>query len=400
MKIEAFGERQTLSLKPRIHRPRLGGLMFGRKKKEQDVDGVSCPYCGHLNPVGSEHCEQCYYSLNKSARDQPMAEPTTSEDEIMSLLLGENEEEEEVGPVVEAVLSLDDVTVEVDQYAVSEPKHGEDGEPVPDSFDFIDGEGPTLSSTVASQEPEDVELTVEDAPKKYIEFELSNADPLDEVADPVHTGRGGLYSPAVSTPTDDDLLGEVGPTANTVPDLPDLPPDEISPSGTLAQAAASETPALPDLTDLDVGPIPEKPPASQPLAAQDETPELPDLAEDESNEAMPTTQSVEAEPLPAESPDQPRIWPWPKGDAWAPTQVYQEVVAAMDHVKHRRMEEAAATLDGLGPHLDHHLDMLLHVSVLMHHLGRQEHMKWTLDMAAYVHPNDPHVQQARAQLLA
>ena len=149
-----------------------------------------------------------------------------------------------------------------------------------------------------------------------------------------------------------------------------------------------------------MGPIPEKPPASQPLAAQNETPELPDLAEDASNEAMPTTQSVEAEPLPAESPDQPRIWPWPKGDAWAPTQVYQEVVAAMDHVKHRRMEEAAATLDGLGPHLDHHLDMLLHVSVLMHHLGRQEHMKWTLDMAAYVHPNDPHVQQARAQLLA
>jgi hypothetical protein len=44
--------------------------------------------------------------------------------------------------------------------------------------------------------------------------------------------------------------------------------------------------------------------------------------------------------------------------------------------------------------------MLLHVSVLMHRLGRQEHMKWTLDMAAYVHPNDPHVQQARAQLLA
>ena len=72
----------------------------------------------------------------------------------------------------------------------------------------------------------------------------------------------------------------------------------------------------------------------------------------------------------------------------------------MDHIKHRRMEEAAAALDGLGPHLDHHLDMLLHVSVLMQHLGRQEHMKWTLDMAAYVHPNDPHVQQARAQLLA
>ncbi len=94
-----------------------------------------------------------------------------------------------------------------------------------------------------------------------------------------------------------------------------------------------------------------------------------------------------------------RIWPWPKGEAWTPTQVYQEVVSAMEHVKHGRMEAAANALDRLGPHLEDHLDMLLHVSVLMQHLGRHEHMKWTLDMAAYVHPTDPHVQQARAQLL-
>ena len=86
-------------------------------------------------------------------------------------------------------------------------------------------------------------------------------------------------------------------------------------------------------------------------------------------------------------------------DPWTPTKVYQEVVSAMEHIKHGRMEAAANALDGLGPHLEENLDMLLHISVLMQHLGRQEHMKWTLDMAAFVHPNDPHVQQARAQLL-
>ena len=106
-----------------------------------------------------------------------------------------------------------------------------------------------------------------------------------------------------------------------------------------------------------------------------------------------------AEPAPPETEKRQRIWPWPKGEAWTPTQVYQEVVGAMEHVKHGRMEAAANALDQLGPHLEDHLDMLLHVSVLMQHLGRHEHMKWTLDMAAYVHPTDPHVQQARAQLL-
>ena len=96
--------------------------MFSRKKKGGDDVGIVCPYCGINNPLGSEQCQQCYYSLNVSAREQPMADPSSTNDEIMSLLLGENEEDEDEGPVVEAVLSMDDVMVEVDQYAVSQPK--------------------------------------------------------------------------------------------------------------------------------------------------------------------------------------------------------------------------------------------------------------------------------------
>ena len=412
MKIEAISERQTLSLKHRIYRRQPGEFMFGRKKKDNDVVGVSCPYCGLNNPLGSEQCEQCYYSLNKSARDQPMAEPSSTNDEIMSLLLGDNEEEEDTGPVVEAVLSLDDVTVEVDQYSITETEHDEDGAPVPESFEFIGSEGPTLSSTVASQEPDEVELTAADAPKTYVEFELGTIDPLAEVAEPVHTGRGGLYSPTVEAPKDDDLLGEVGPTANATPDLPDLASEAPPQGASLAQAMATETPDLPMLPDeTSLAGTPASPQA-QPMAT--ETPDLPDLPEDEPVAAVDDTElappvdaaaeSVAAapatdEPNTTEPVQQQRIWPWPKAEAWAPTQVYQEVVGAMEHIRHGRMEAAANALDHLGPHLDDHLDMLLHVSALMQHLGRHEHMKWTLDMAAYVHPNDPHVQQARAQLL-
>ena len=412
MKIEAISERQTLSLKHGIYRRQPGEFMFGRKKKDNDVVGVSCPYCGLNNPLGSEQCEQCYYSLNKSARDQPMAEPSSTNDEIMSLLLGDNEEEEDTGPVVEAVLSLDDVTVEVDQYSITEAEHDEDGAPVPESFEFIGSEGPTLSSTVTSQEPDEVELTAADAPKTYVEFELGTIDPLAEVAEPVHTGRGGLYSPTVEAPKDDDLLGEVGPTANATPDLPDLASEAPPQGASLAQAMATETPDLPMLPDETSFAGTPASPQAQPMAT--ETPDLPDLPEDEPVAAVDDTElappvdaaaeSVAAapatdEPNTTEPVQQQRIWPWPKAEAWAPTQVYQEVVGAMEHIRHGRMEAAANALDHLGPHLDDHLDMLLHVSALMQHLGRHEHMKWTLDMAAYVHPNDPHVQQARAQLL-
>ena len=45
-----------------------------------------------------------------------MASPSSSGEEIMDLLLGENEAIEENMEVVEAVLSLDEVMVDVDQY--------------------------------------------------------------------------------------------------------------------------------------------------------------------------------------------------------------------------------------------------------------------------------------------
>jgi hypothetical protein len=385
--------------------------VFGRKKKEKDTIGVSCPYCEYMNPLGAQTCEQCYYELNKSARDQPMAEPTTTGDEIMDLLLGENEDPEEAPEVVQAVLAMDDVTVDIDQYAVVPPSEGEEDD-VPATFDFIEGQGPTLSQTVLAEEEEEEELTAADAPKEHVEFTFEDIDPLAEVADPVHTGKGGLYSPTVATPNDDDLLGEVGPAlTGGTPDLPDLPDDDDDePTGSLAQAVVSE-PLRESVSAPAEGDIASTEPsqAVSPTPAVPATPDLPDFFDDEEEAASGHGENEVVANAPAggeeATPDEPatdpnRIWPWPKGEAWSPTQVYQEVVAALEHIKHRRMEQAAQTLDGLGPHLDVNLDMLLHISVLMQHLGRHDHVKWTLDMAAYVHPNDPHVQQARAQLLA
>ena len=381
--------------------------MFGRKKKEKEADGHPCPYCEYLNEEGAETCAQCYYSLNKSAREQPMAEPTATGEEIMSLLLGDNEALEEEVEVVEAVLSLDDVTVDVDQYELPTTEINEDGEEIPESFQYIEGDGPTLSETVSSEEEEEVELQPSDAPTASVMFEIEKTDPFAEVAEPVHTGKGGLYSPSTPTANDDDLLGSVGPNAGDVtPDLPDLPEEEPVHSS-LAQATAMEaeataTPELPPDFQMDqtadVTSTGETPVAQAPQGQESALPDLPDDDEvAQQTEAPPSTQpqeQVSAPPI-----DNNRIWPWPQGQAWDDHQVYQEVVEAMEHIKHGRMNEAATTLDTLGPHLHENLNMLLHISVLMQHLGRHDHVKWTLDMAAYVHPNNPQVLQARSQLL-
>ena len=66
-----------------------------RRKKQDSVDGDVCPYCEFVNAEGVESCAQCYYVLDKSARDQPMAAPSLTGGELMATLMGEEEPAEE-----------------------------------------------------------------------------------------------------------------------------------------------------------------------------------------------------------------------------------------------------------------------------------------------------------------
>lgn len=364
-----------------------------RKRKQDSVDGEVCPYCEFVNPEGADQCAQCYYSLNKSARDQPMATPSSSGNELMATLMSDEGFDEEEEIAVEAVLSMGEVTVDIDQGQLLGEEDGED-------LGFIKAGNPTLSETVEYETPDEIELDSSDAPATPVEFEIEAHDPMSEVAEPVHTGLGNLYSPMNKTESDDDLMGSVGPAAGTVamtPELPDLPGEEAPASVPLPVAKAVGQPmqepiqpvvATPDLPDTDA-PATDVAPVAPHVAqatSQPETPELPDDAQHEPAPEAPEPQNAS------------RIWPWPAKESWDPRQVYREVVAVMEAIKAGKLPEAAQTLDRLGPHLEGNLDMLLHIGMAMRHLGREEHLQWTLAMAQHVHPNDEHVTAAVAQL--
>ena len=449
--------------------------MFGRRKKDKEVVGTPCPFCEHLNELGVKQCVQCYYEFAKAARDQPMAPSTTPSNEIMALLLGENEEAEDEGPAVEAVLSMDDVTVDVGQYAVT-GETDDDATPAA-TFDYIESVSPTLATTVpaAEAEPTPSELRPEDAPKKAVAFEVPDIDPLAEVAEPVHTGQGSVYFSETDATPDTDMSDSVGPSPGTGVDaLPDLPDEEESTDEPISLAAAAVTdepevaPLVPDVPDVpdwpvetavaeaqplttpdipdlpfdddptptaptappaeavvsstpdlpfDDDPIPTAPTAPHAEAVVSSTPDLPDVEERAGTTLpdLPEDEHVATPNLPdmddgtaenvtptaaAPAPVEHRMWPWPASEAWSNQQVYQAVIAAMEHVKHGRLPAAATALDELGPHLDHHLDMLPHVTAIMMHVGRKQHAEWTVNMAAHLFGNDPHVEQARAQVPA
>ena len=386
------------------------GSVFRRRKDENSDEANVCPYCTFVNEDGVVNCVQCYYSMDLAPRDQPMATPAETGSELLSTLM-EHAEMEEDEFAVEAVLSLEDVSVEIDQY--DDSKEEEE-----DAFQFISGSTPTLSQTVEFETPEEVELDVSDAPSNAVVFDMGDEDPLGEEMEPVHSGLGKLYSPSVKTESDDDLMGTIGPIASQKPLTPDLPnvanislhsPNNTlqSPLPTPVIPAVAATPALPQVApavaSVPLPVTPDIPTVEQ--SASPETPEIPMVEETKPQLETPNIPAVEAVEATAEkqvaapTPEVgKRIWPWPAQDAWDARQVYREVVALLEFIKVGQLQKAAHTIDSLGPHLEHNLDMLLHIGSAMRALNREEHLQWTLAMAKHVHPNNEHVAAAVAQL--
>jgi len=361
---------------------RLVGSMFGWRKKGSSNLQNLCPYCGTPNEIGAKECKLCYYDLTVSAREQPMATPSSAESEIMTTLLGDDTDDSQGEDyAVEAVLSLDEVTIEIDQFAADDS--AEEGK-----FDFITSSGPTLSEVQDYADPEEVELSPEDAPESKVDFIVPESNPLEEVAEPIHTGQGSLFLDSVNS--DDDFTGSVGP--NKLPNMePELLTEENQPSTvSLASAISNEvieaTPELPDIPDDDVTSLP------------DDTPDVPDIPIDNNiqSEAIQTSENhTTAAPMPQLNG---RIWPWPAKQAWDERQVYREVVAMLELIKTGKLTQTAQQLDNLGPHLDGNLDMLAHIGTIMRYLGREEHLQWMLKMAQTNYPNDSNVIRAIAHL--
>jgi hypothetical protein len=406
--------------------------MFGWRKKDSSDDENLCPYCNSPNPLKAEKCSLCYYELNRSAREQPMAAPSSTDSEIMSALLNEDFEEAEEDEVVEAILTLDEVTVEVDQFDITQNKE--------EDFQYIDSTGPTLSEIKDYQTPDEAILSKSDAPKKEVDFIVPTINPLDEVLEPVHTGQGSLFS--VSSKNDFDL-DEIKQSSLHEPGNTNMDPQIINEGSEdkqidLASSINEEieqqpistpeipdfpesTPEIPDipetLTEIPTPEIPEIPdvPAVEPTTGTPEipeipTPEIPDMPAVEPTISTPEIPEIlESEIQPKESPEDNiitqtnsapipqhdgRIWPWPAKQSWDDRQVYREVVTMLELVKSGKLVQTAETLDKLGPHLSINLEMLAHIGTIMRYLGREDHLQWMLKMAQTVYPNDERVLTA------
>ena len=184
---------------------------FKNWRKAEIGPTVECPLCHTNNPEGASECAQCLYQLGKASFEQVA---TVDEEEASSLfdeLIGEMEEEEEEGIIdwSKGKFTMDDVTLDVEQY-------GED--------DIITLSGaPTFSLTVDHPEPADeeeldYELQPADAPEFVTKFEVPAEDlrPLEAI----QTQQLSLVEPTADAPRNVKVVA-----ADEVPDsngdLPD-----------------------------------------------------------------------------------------------------------------------------------------------------------------------------------
>lgn len=388
---DAFVVHGMVMLKPQVPTEKVGETMFWKRKKDGVEEGNPCPFCGAQNEPNATTCVQCYYDLNKPARDQHLEVASDVQNDLLSTLMDSDDNEDEEEFAVEAVLDLEDVTIEVDQY--DDPLSS-------DGFSFIDSEGPTLSETVEFETREEVELTTDDAPEIEERFELPDANPLDEVAEPVHTGQGQLIQTA-DDENDVDFTGTVGPDPNAIPELPETEEDLPLPPGELT------VPDIPDDIVEDEPQVPELP-EEEPVPELPEESEAPELPEDDAVPELPEDDDVESTiEQPAEedvvTPDVPtsaRIWPWPAGEPMDPREVHRIVVESLGLVRAGRIAEAEHNIDALGPRLGDDVSLLYHIGLILQQAGRAEHLNWMLEMARRVHPNDENVMNAITHLSA
>ena len=377
-----------------------------RRKATAEVEGEICPYCEFVNESGADICSQCYYELNKTPRDQ--GEPISAEisDSIFDELMSDDDDSWEESDALDVVLALDQAPLEVEQYESTDFDTEE-----PEKIGFMDSSSPEMHDTVSHKPVEVSAQDVGDEIKDVPKLDFSKTDPFDEVPEPVHQGKGTVFSPATPTKVDDDLLGHVGGS-----ELPSLPPDDLyenkidfttkkAPAPT-PDVVLPKLPSLPEDTNVQSSQSTAPPlPQSQPIVEAVPNPvdsepasdaEIEPIAEVKAVEAVETTQPLP--PVPDVSTSS-RIWPWPEGEAWDARQVHREVVSALEQVKSGKVDEAAKTIDSLGPHLSQeNIDLIYHIGMVLKQLDRTEEVKSMLERANNAMPGNQHVSSALTHL--
>ena len=435
--------------------------VFGRRKKEETKNGLTCPLCTLENPLSAESCSRCYYDFTVGNHQQSRS----SDEKVVSSLLNELNSEvsdsEEEGIDVDwtgHTFDMSDLSVEV--------------------ADYGDSEDVTVSSTVgfarqlvsneevgSEEEEEEYILTSDDAPSSVEKFVVPEGEEEDlsipeptriAIVDPVSKEGPGM---------DEDLLTADWSESDTAPVLPQNGTDEMEPTpdnsvptsmpampampAVNPESIEKATPPEPESQDVSTPPpsavthvtdnvtqnisdsvisespvvapppeafantnpaslptLPGAPSPVQPNAQPVPQPSIPPMPTAPSPAPattpvavpMPNLPTVPVTPPEVASASPPPLWPWPQAEPWDDRLLAGKVKNAMEAAKMNRKEEAVLSLDESGPHLVDRTRLMLYIGALLKSLGRSDALSSMLEIARKDYTDDEHVLAALKQL--
>ena len=355
----------------------------GRKRR---LTSRTCPFCDTENPLDADSCHQCYYELNKKAKDQSSAPSDTPSDSLWGELIREVMPGAEDELVMEA-MSMDEMTYEIDEYDTV----GDD------EVIMMSEDGPSFEEILDSTQ------RVEEERKDGVLMSLA----VPSIAETTAIDEDDIKLPT-STPESSVPAAMIAPSLLSTNLLSedsledDL--DEIIAAAAIATAIPVPEPAPPAAV-LTPPPLPATPPP--PAAFQIPTPgvaiptavvpvpTIPSLAQVNGASAP-----ISPIPAPQGAPQvNGTIWPWPQAELWDQRDLRRGIIEALEQADRGDAASALATLDRIGPHLGESMEALHHIGALLRNLGRGNEMIEMVNAAVVSYPGDPNVSTAAAALL-
>jgi len=377
----------------------------GRKRRSTSR---TCPFCDTENPLEADSCHQCYYELNKKAKDQSSAPSDTSSDSLWGELMREVIPGEGDELVMEA-MSMDEMTYEIDEYdTVGDDEviiMSEDGptfEEILDTAQLAEEERtdevlmslatPSIAETAAIQADE-IELPTSipesSVPAAMIPPPLPSIDILsedsldDDIDEIIAIATATTHIPEPAPPV-------VVATPPPLPVIPNPAPVQVS----TPQPVPTPAPVIPSISPPPAA-FQTPPPVVAVPTTEVPVPAIPSLAQ--VNGASAPSSTI---PIPQVAPQvNGAIWPWPQAELWDQRDLRRGIIEAMELAGRGDVASALVTLDRIGPHLGESMEALHHIGVLLHTLGRKEEMRKMVNAAVATHPSDPNVSTAAAALL-
>ena len=370
----------------------------GRKRR---LTSRTCPFCDAENPLDADSCHQCYYELNKKAKDQSSAPSDTPSDSLWGELIREVMPGAEDELVMEA-MSMDEMTYEIDEYdtvgddeVIMMSEDGPSFEEILDTTQRVEEERkdgvlmslavPSIAETTAIDE-DDIKLPTS-TPESSV--------PAAMIA-PSLLSTNLLSEDSLEDDLDEIIAAAAIATAIPVPEpappaafqIPTSVPEPAPPAAVLTPPPLPATPPPPAAFQIPT------PGVAIPTAVVP-VPTIPSLAQVNGASAP-----ISPIPAPQGAPQvNGTIWPWPQAELWDQRDLRRGIIEALEQADRGDAASALATLDRIGPHLGESMEALHHIGALLRNLGRGNEMIEMVNAAVVTYPGDPNVSTAAAALL-